>query len=287
MPRIRNLKPEFFTDAEMVELPPLHRLFFQGLWCWADREGRLEDRPKDLKVRILPADKCDAEAMLADLERAGRIVRYTVDGERFIQVCNFTKHQRCHKDEKPSRLPGPPETPSQTVDAAVALLRSAGKNPQATASPPMTAGNFGALRPETETETETDAGDGDGTPEPPPPARPAPVRLVGGLRDGLDAAYLKAKGVPFDWRRKDEEAIRALLAYPEAEVLRRWEIALNAAFPTCLGVFSLVEHWNAYAAPRTAGGAGPPRRDSRRGVARAEDADHSKNRVLPDGTIDF
>lgn len=74
MPRKRDLKPGFFKNEALAELPPLTRMFFAGLWCWADREGRLEDRPKKLKGEILPYDDFDADAALDELERAGLIV---------------------------------------------------------------------------------------------------------------------------------------------------------------------------------------------------------------------
>jgi hypothetical protein len=107
MPRMRSVKPEFFTDADLCELSPLHRLLYQGLWCQADREGRLEDKPRDLKVRVLPFDQCDVEAILADLEREGFILRYVAGGKRYIWIPKFPEHQHPHVSEKPSTLPAP------------------------------------------------------------------------------------------------------------------------------------------------------------------------------------
>lgn len=92
--RIRTIKPDFFLDEELSELEPLARIAFQGLWCAADRRGRLEDRPKRLKVEILPYDNCDFDALLSALHNAGFIIRYEAEGKRIIQVVNFEKHQR-------------------------------------------------------------------------------------------------------------------------------------------------------------------------------------------------
>jgi len=107
MARARNIKPGFFRNAELVELPTETRLLFIGLWTIADREGRLQDRPKQIKMEIYPADSFDIEAMLLQLHEAGLILRYEVDGNRYIQVVNFTKHQYPHRDEKPSTIPAP------------------------------------------------------------------------------------------------------------------------------------------------------------------------------------
>jgi hypothetical protein len=114
--RMRMVKPEFFKHEGLAELSPLHRLLFQGLWLHADRAGRLEDRPKRLKVEVLPYDDCDVEAMLGDLVRAGFIVRYEVAGHRLIEVPTLAKHQHFNLKEPASTLPGPDGTvpaPSQ------------------------------------------------------------------------------------------------------------------------------------------------------------------------------
>ena len=50
MPRARNVKPGFFKNELLAECEPLARILFEGLWCEADREGRLEDRPRRLKA---------------------------------------------------------------------------------------------------------------------------------------------------------------------------------------------------------------------------------------------
>lgn len=108
MARARNLKPSFFSDAELVECEFWVRLLFAGLWTLADREGRLLDRPKQIKIDLFPADTVEIEAGLADLEAHGLIIRYAVDGQRLIQVKNFTRHQNPHRDERASTLPAAP-----------------------------------------------------------------------------------------------------------------------------------------------------------------------------------
>lgn len=108
MARMRTLKPGFFTNDLLCEIPPLGRIFFEGLWCNADREGRLSDRPKKLKVEILPYDKADAEEFLAALATRGFLIRYQVNGQRYIQIVNFLLHQNPHYKEPPSTIPPPP-----------------------------------------------------------------------------------------------------------------------------------------------------------------------------------
>lgn len=105
MARTRNLKPGFFTNDLLAEIEPLGRLLFQGLWCIADREGRLHDRPKKIKVEILPYDDCDVDGILSKLATFGFILRYEIAGGRYIQINNFVKHQNPHHMETVSLIP--------------------------------------------------------------------------------------------------------------------------------------------------------------------------------------
>jgi hypothetical protein len=108
MARARNIKPSFFTNDDLAEVPALGRLLFIALWTMADREGRMEDRPKRIKAEALPYDDCDANELLDRLAERGFIARYTVGETRFIQVVNFAKHQTPHPREAPSQLPAKP-----------------------------------------------------------------------------------------------------------------------------------------------------------------------------------
>jgi hypothetical protein len=109
MARQRTVKPGFFSNEDLAACAPLTRIFFEGLWCWADREGRLADRPRRLKAEILPYDDADGEAMVAELAERGFLVRYEHGGVRLLQIVNFLKHQSPHPREVPSVLPDPDE----------------------------------------------------------------------------------------------------------------------------------------------------------------------------------
>lgn len=105
MARARNIKPGFFTNELLVELSFEYRLLFIGLWTLADKDGRLEDRPKRIKMNVFPADNVDVDAGLSDLQRQGFLTRYVVDGVACIQIINWDKHQSPHHTEKASVLP--------------------------------------------------------------------------------------------------------------------------------------------------------------------------------------
>ncbi len=106
MARIRMIKPEFFDDPEVGELTPDAALFFIGLWTQADREGRLEDDMRRLKARIFPYRAVDVEALAVELHGKDMIRRYQdSNGNGYIWVRNFVKHQRPHPKEPASVIP--------------------------------------------------------------------------------------------------------------------------------------------------------------------------------------
>lgn len=112
MPRIRSLKIGFFTNETLCELSPWHRLLFGGLWLLADREGRLEDRPRRIKAQLFPYDDLNMDQLLADLASHGFIVRYTADGAgadgaQYLAIVKFAIHQRPKSDELVSAIPAP------------------------------------------------------------------------------------------------------------------------------------------------------------------------------------
>lgn len=116
MPRIRTIKPEMFDDADLGVLPPLTRWVFAGLLVQADREGRLVDDPRRLKVRIMPYDTDPIEPHLEALVQARFLVRYRVEGRAYLAIRTFTRHQYCRANEPLSTLPAP-----QDLDQAPTL----------------------------------------------------------------------------------------------------------------------------------------------------------------------
>jgi hypothetical protein len=145
MPRTRELKAQFFTDGALNKLSLPARFLFAALWCLADREGRLADVPDDIEMFAFPRDQMDADALLNEL--APRfITRYEVDGERYIQVNNFSKHQNVHPREMMSKIPPIPNKACQGMQLhGVTNLGEQlhGVSRQGMQSPPVTSGTSG------------------------------------------------------------------------------------------------------------------------------------------------
>jgi len=90
----------------LAALDPMDRLLFIYLWMLADREGRLEDRPKRIcKQALAYDDDVDADAILSRLHSAGFLKRYSVGGVGYIQILNFVKHQSPHGTERDGQVP--------------------------------------------------------------------------------------------------------------------------------------------------------------------------------------
>lgn len=295
MARIRSLKPEFFTDADLTELSPLHRLLFAGLWCQADREGKVEDKPRELKVHILPFDDCNVDAMLWDLARAGRIVRYEAEYEgrvrNWILIPHLGRHQKFHKEEKPK---GYPDLENGTVRAPCG--QGAERVPAPVQHP---------LKRPVNGVRDLVCGDGERTTEPPPlraagrvsqsapdvsrePAKPEAVGNVADVMDRLADAWKQAKnGAAWNLGRNriaEERAVAQLVSMHGAErVVAQWNRAIRAKYPKCWRPSQLLEHWSAYDDEATTG----PPRDFRKGRVGAEEINPQSFEVTGDITSQF
>jgi 5-methylcytosine-specific restriction endonuclease McrA len=92
----------------LARLAPDSYRLFTGLWCLADREGRLEDRPSRIEAEIFPFkfQTVDIEKMLQELSDGNEpfIIRYEKERKKYIQIVSFTKHQQPHYKEPPSTI---------------------------------------------------------------------------------------------------------------------------------------------------------------------------------------
>lgn len=141
--RARNIKPGFWKNEDLVELPFEHRLLFVGLWMLADREGRLEDRPKRVKMELFPCDNVNVEAGLEDLTSMGLLERYEYQGVKVIVISKFLEHQSPHHSEKRSELPGKGGYDSVSQPKKAKQAAEKGKSPasESTDKQPDTSGD--------------------------------------------------------------------------------------------------------------------------------------------------
>jgi hypothetical protein len=119
MPRIRSVKPEFWDDRKLAtRLSRDARLLYISLWNFADEWARLQGDARFVKGHCLPYDDDlslqHVDALLDEIQSAGRVVRYNVEGDPYLFLPLLAKHQRLEPDKVPSRLPCPPSAPDAT-----------------------------------------------------------------------------------------------------------------------------------------------------------------------------
>jgi hypothetical protein len=79
--RIRQVRPEFFTDSVVGHLTPAVRLTYIGLWCVADDAGWLEWDVHQIAVQLYPYESVRVregriEGAAVALVAAGRMVMH-------------------------------------------------------------------------------------------------------------------------------------------------------------------------------------------------------------------
>ena len=141
--RTRWLRPIFFEDEELRKLPAGARLLLAGLWCLADRDGRLRDRVLSICCEIYSSSHNSERSVSRWLCQLCPkwITRYTAaDGTKVIQVNNFGRYQKIHPDERSSTIPpDPTEILLRITDSCVpsSLVPDARVPPDCRAASPL------------------------------------------------------------------------------------------------------------------------------------------------------
>lgn len=96
MARIRTIKPDFWTDGNMVQLSAFARLLYIGMWNFTLCDhGHVADDAVKLKLQILPIDPVNVDELLAEIMAQGRVTRVSSpDGRTYLHVKRFEDHQK-------------------------------------------------------------------------------------------------------------------------------------------------------------------------------------------------
>jgi len=106
--RIRTIKPETPQSESLGRISREARLLFVLLWTVADDEGRARAASRLLASLLFPYDDDAPELIdgwMGELEAEHCVVRYEVDGARYLQITKWLEHQKIDRPSK-SRLPG-------------------------------------------------------------------------------------------------------------------------------------------------------------------------------------
>lgn len=104
MARKRMIDPKFWSDDKVIELNPITRLCFIGLWNFCDDNGVHRNNPKVVKAEIFPADEIPikkVEAMIESLNQCG-LISISESGD-LIKVKGWRMYQKINRPQ-PSTL---------------------------------------------------------------------------------------------------------------------------------------------------------------------------------------
>jgi hypothetical protein len=153
--RIRTLKPEILSEAQLASLPDFAWRLFLSLYALVDDPGRCPASPRFLNGQVFwGAQRKDSvvEKALRTLEQAGLIRTYCVQGTDYLEIVGWREkgsltYQRIDKPG-PDRFKGPASSDSTNPRRAVG---------DASASPPAGIGiRIGEQEKEPEMEVESE-----------------------------------------------------------------------------------------------------------------------------------
>jgi hypothetical protein len=115
MPRIRSLKPEFWSSPGNNGTDPWARLLFMAMWNWADDYGRGTLNVRELAGFAFPHDDdplaptaSELPSLLTEVQCKFGVVFYEVSGRRYYAIPSWESHNR-NERRATSRNPAPEE----------------------------------------------------------------------------------------------------------------------------------------------------------------------------------
>lgn len=122
MARKRMLSPDIWESESFSLLSDLAKITFIGLISLADDDGRGKANPAFIKSTLFPYDEkrrvADIKSALSEIARCMSTQFYSVDGNDYYFLKNWTKWQKIDKPTK-SKLPPPPNS---ATDSGVGVL---------------------------------------------------------------------------------------------------------------------------------------------------------------------
>lgn len=144
MARIRMIKPDVRESEKVAAWPIEVRYFWVLLWGYVDDHGKGRDNPLLVKSDCFPLD-VDITGDVVDgwlwvLAESGVIVRYENDGKKYIEVVNWSKHQK-PQHPKPDVLPGHKDEGSTRRERHEVVMKLS-REPRGVLTPELGRGGF-------------------------------------------------------------------------------------------------------------------------------------------------
>lgn len=108
--RIRTFKPELLEDEKTAGLTDAEFRLFAAIVLLSDDHGNTRANPKWLTSQVWwrRRPSGDPSKAFVTLTQIGLVTPYEANGQHYVHVTNWDKHQRIDKPSKP-RVPGPIE----------------------------------------------------------------------------------------------------------------------------------------------------------------------------------
>jgi hypothetical protein len=126
MARIRTIKPEFWTDERLSELPEAVHMLAAALLNYADDEGFFNANPALVKAACFPLREpsVSIHGGLTELSNIGYLQLFDgIDGRKYGWIVSFSKHQKINRPS-PSRIRGLVRFSEDSVNAHGGLSES-------------------------------------------------------------------------------------------------------------------------------------------------------------------
>lgn len=204
MPRIRSIHPSACTSEKLAQASAEAERCYWRLQTHCDDFGKAEDHVRLIWAALFPLHETvgpdDVNRWLDDLDALGLILRYEVDGKRYLCVAGWSEKQS-PRHPTPSKLPDPPPGYGETP-------RADSEGPEPRANPPH----------EKEREKEVGEGGGEGGVELTLVAPPAPhVDPIAAIFKVWQESTGHFKSV-LDKKRRDA-IVKARKHYPDDDLL--------------------------------------------------------------------
>ncbi len=108
MARIRTIKPEFWDDEKLSELPIPARLLFIGCWNFADDFGIMPESIKWIKAKVFPYDSLrdnEVKQWIDTLVKNRMLIPFAYGDKGYYIIRRFRSHQIIDKRYEKSTLP--------------------------------------------------------------------------------------------------------------------------------------------------------------------------------------
>lgn len=209
--RARNIKPGIFKNEHLAILGSDAFRLFTGLWCMADRQGRLKDEPGKIEAELFPFkfQRIKIEELMEGLCSGEDpfLIRYEASGQKCLQIKNFLDHQRPHPKEVPSMIPPCRKKLSPRLEQDITQNSI---NPSGSS---LSSDVQDLLIPDTKTPS-ADAGSN---------------FWKDLIRHINDSWSRKKQGAKYLWNGKDFAALKRMLrAYEPADVMALWDLFISS-----------------------------------------------------------